>query len=99
MSSEHPLARASAAAHTRQCVLAIALLLCGAAACSSDQGHRDQNYGTDVGAGYVLPDGGSRGDSAGVEVVGVGDVRADATTPDAGVDAGEDTGSGVDTGD
>jgi hypothetical protein len=66
--------------------LGIALLLAAAGGCDSEGTHRDQNYGTDVGASYQLPDGGAR-DSARAEVVAV-DVREGATTPDANPDSG-----------
>jgi len=82
MSSVHPawssrvfLARA----------LSIALLLAPVGGCDSDGDHRDQNYGTDVGANYQLPDGGAR-DSGAAEVVAA-DVRDDATPESAGPDA------------
>ncbi len=41
----------------RPYALGFAVLL-GSSACSSDGDRRDQNYGTDAGAGYRLPDGG-----------------------------------------
>jgi hypothetical protein len=88
MSSIRRLARTPLHCSLSGALLGIALLLAGGVGCDSDGGHRDQNYGSDVGASYQLPDGGAR-DSASAEVVAA-DVRNDATpdaAPDAGVDA------------
>jgi hypothetical protein len=71
--------------------VASALLL--AAACSNDD-RRDQNYGTDIGVGYHLPDGGALLDAAVPADAPTGDT-SDAGTggPDAGT-SGDDGGDG-----
>jgi hypothetical protein len=74
------------------CALGFALLLAGAAGCSSDDGPRDQNYGTDAGAGYRLPDAGPR--DAGVDLP-VLDVKMD-VPPEAGETDADDGGAGPD---
>ena len=83
-------------------LIASVLALGPAAGCSDDDGRRDRNYGTDVGAGYVLPDGSldrvrdtgpggdaggdAGGDTGGAEVV-TGDPALDAAAGEGPVDA------------
>jgi hypothetical protein len=66
------------------CALGFALLLAGGPGCSSDGGPRDQNYGTDAGAGYRLPDAGPRDAEADLPVL---DVKMDVPPETGGTDA------------
>jgi hypothetical protein len=62
-----------------------------ALACSGDENRRDQNFGTDLGAGYQLPDGGpevaSPSDAHDTADGGAADADTDAAGPDAAPDA------------
>jgi hypothetical protein len=67
--------------------LGFALLLGSGGGCSSDDGPRDQNYGTDAGAGYRLPDASAK------------DAEIDAPVVDGKMDTAPETdGSGADAG-
>jgi hypothetical protein len=65
--------------------LGFALLLAGVG-CSSDSNLRDQNYGSDAGAGYQLPDGGKR-DTLVLMDAPVLDQKNDTTPEDRAADA------------